>query len=301
MTTTVVITGTGVPQVDPTCAGAGVLVRTENHHLQFDAGRATAMRLAEVGVRPPMLDALFVTHHHSDHLLGVTDLVISRWIEGRINPAPLPIVAPSGPIEAFVEHLMQPWQADLELRAGHLERNDRANPVLSTFEATHDNDTEVWSDGDVRVLARRVHHEPVDPAVAYRVETPDGVVVISGDTIVCDEVAEFCAGADVVVHEAFRKDLVLEFAAHLPHLRHVAEYHADTKQLGAMAAEVGIPTLVLTHLIPALSASPDMEAGFVDDLRSAGYQGELVIARDLTTVELPRRTSATTTPQGAAT
>lgn len=297
MTLSVTVTGTGVPQIDALCAGAGVLVRVDGLCLQFDAGRATAMRLAAVGVRPPMLDALFVTHHHSDHLLGLTDLVISRWIEGRADPSPLLVVAPSGPTVSVIERLLVPWEADLALRAEHLGRTDSAQPELSSFVSRHDTEVEVWSHGDVRVLARKMHHEPVDPAVAYRVESPSGSVVISGDTIVCDEMEQFAAGADVVVHEAFRRRQILDLVDRMPqlgHLRQIAGYHADTVALGAMAARLAIPTLVLTHLIPAVSSSPEAEAGFVDDVREAGFEGELIVARDLTTVEV----AAPTIPTG---
>lgn len=287
MTTEVVITGTGVPQVVPGCAGAGVLVRHGDTSLQFDAGRATSMRLASVGVRPPMLDALFLTHHHSDHLLGVADLVISRWIEGRADPSPLPIVAPAGPLERFVERLIDPWIDDLDVRAGHLGRTDSAAPRLRSFEVRHDMAVEVWSNDQVRVLARGVHHEPVEPAVAYRIETSDGAIVVSGDTIVCDEMADLIDGAAVVVHEAFRRDVILAAAEQLPHLRHIAEYHADTVELGRMAAAAAVPTLVLTHLIPPLGDDPETAAaGFVDDVRRHGFAGDLVVARDLTTITL---------------
>ena len=82
------------------------------------------------------------------------------------------------------------------------------------------------------MTARAVHHEPVTPAVAYRVDTPDGAVVISGDTIVCDEIAELAAGADVLVHEAFRRDALRPFFDARPHLAHIASYHADTVDSG---------------------------------------------------------------------
>ncbi len=84
MATSVTITGSGNPGPSPDRAGPGVLVRHDGLNLQFDAGRATVMRLTALGVRPPELDALFVTHHHSDHLTGLADLVLTRWIlDGR--------------------------------------------------------------------------------------------------------------------------------------------------------------------------------------------------------------------------
>ena len=78
MTTTVVLTGTGMPHAQPGRAGPGVMVRHGELVLQFDAGRATVLRLVEAGVRPGDVDAVFITHHHSDHLTGLVDLVFTR-------------------------------------------------------------------------------------------------------------------------------------------------------------------------------------------------------------------------------
>ena len=77
--TEVIITGTGTPAPDPDRAGAGVLVRYGDIALQFDAGRATVMRLSSAGTTCEQLSALFVTHHHSDHILDVDDVAMTRW------------------------------------------------------------------------------------------------------------------------------------------------------------------------------------------------------------------------------
>lgn len=288
MTTEVVITGTGVPHVDPHRAGAGVLVRHGAIALQIDAGRATAMRLAAVGVRPQHLSAVLLTHHHSDHLLGLTDLVLTRWLEVHTGAAALPVVAPEGPLARFVGRLLDVWDDDIAVRVDHTGRTDRPQVALSTFAAdtSASEPVEVWAAGEVRVLARAVHHEPVLPSVAYRIETPDGAVVVSGDTRVCDEVAELAQGAAVLVHEACRsralgplvRDTVFE---------QIYEYHADTVALGALATRVGVPTLVLTHLIPPPTDAASASA-FTDDVRAGGYAGEVIVADDLTTITVER-------------
>jgi ribonuclease Z len=288
MTTEVTITGTGVPHLAPGCAGPGVLVRHDDVRLQFDAGRATALRLIEVGVPTRRLTALFVTHHHSDHLTGLTDVLFSRWLESQGSFSPLPVIAPAGPSVRFLERMMDPWADDIAVRASHVGRDDHPAPAIVAFdpEPTTRSAVVVWADAEagVRVLARSVRHEPVAPAVAYRVETPDGAVVISGDTIVCDEVAELAAGAQVLVHEAFRRAPMLELLHVAPQLEFISAYHADTVELGAMAARVGTPTVVLTHLIPGPGSGGTTKQDFVDDLRRGGYAGHVVVADDLTTV-----------------
>jgi ribonuclease Z len=289
MTTKVTITGTGVPHVAPGRAGPGVLVESHGVRLQFDAGRATALRLAEAGVTTKALDALFITHHHSDHLTGLTDVLFSRWLESHADFVPLPVVAPMGPSVTFLERMMYPWEDDITIRASHVDRTDSPAPKIIAFDPTPcvSAPVEVWSDPTerVRVLGRAVHHEPVSPAMAYRIETPEGSIVVSGDTIVCDEVADLASGARVLVHEAFRRDAILPMAKFAPQLAHIAAYHADTVELGAMAQSIAIPTVILTHLIPGLGVSSTTKEDFAGDLRRGGYTGEIIVADDLASIE----------------
>lgn len=285
--TEIVITGTGVPHLEPGRAGPGVLVQHGKVRLQFDAGRATALRLVEAGVRVGQLSALFVTHHHSDHLTGLTDLLFARWLEAHGRFAPLPVFAPNGPATRFLHRMMEPWVDDLQVRQEHVDRHDRPDPEVHGFDID-DEPVTVWRhESGVRVTARAVHHEPVMPAVGYRVDTPDGSLVVSGDTMVCEEMAQLAAGADVLVHEAFRREALAPFFDSMPHLRHIAEYHADTIQLGALAQRIAVPHLVLTHLIPAPVAGGTTEQDFIDDVRRGGYTGTVTVASDLTRVTLP--------------
>ena len=296
MATVVTVTGTGVPHLEPGRAGPGVLVECGDVRLQFDAGRATALRLCEAGVQMSELCALFVTHHHSDHLTGLADLLFARWLENHGSFEPLPVIAPAGPSIDFLEKIMVPWETDIAIRMEHVGRTDHPDPAIVAFDpaAAVDGPTEVWRDdaAGVRVLARCVHHEPVTPAVAYRIETPTGVVVISGDTRVCDEVADLAADADVLVHEAFRTDVLRGFFGIAPHLETIAAYHADTVELGEMAERISVPRVVLTHLIPAPDGAGSTKEGFVDDLRAGGYGGEVIVADDLTSVTIERSATA---------
>lgn len=271
-----------MPVPSPDRAGPGVLVRSRGVALQFDAGRATALRLAAVGSSPVDLDAVFVTHHHSDHVSGLEDLVMSRWIMDRLDESrPLPIFVPAGPATDFCERMLDHWEHDLEVRTAHTERGTHPGYEVNSFEVNR-HLIEVWRDRRVRVLAGPVRHEPVTPAVGYRIETPDGGIAISGDTLVCSEMAALAEGADVLIYEAMRFDLI---RARPAHLHFVLDYHADTVLIGAQAQELEIPTLVLTHLIPEPVTEEDRQ-GFVDDVRRGGYTGETIVADDLTTITL---------------
>lgn len=286
MTSTIVtLTGTGVPHPSPGRAGPGVLVRHGDVALQFDAGRATTLRLAEAGCRLSELDAVFVTHVHSDHVVGLPDLVMTRWIEGTARAAgPLPIIAVEGLATRFCDRMLDAFGDDIALRVEHVQP---APPrvELSPF-ALPTEPTEVWrsADGEVAVDAVAVHHEPVREAVAYRVRAGDRVVVVSGDTRVCDEVRDLARGADVLVHEACRSSAMRASIEGTP-FEHIFEYHADSVALGGLAGAAEVGHLVLTHLIPAPVTDAHAEA-FVADVRRGGYAGPLTVGVDLMSFEL---------------
>ena len=284
MKTELIVTGTGFPMPDANRAGPGALVRRGDVTLQFDAGRSTVQRLTGAGVRTPNLSAFFATHHHSDHLTGLQDLVLTRWnMDRRDRAEPLPIVVPDGHCVDFVNRMLDAWDHDVDVRNEHSGRTTNPAFDLVAFPVPGPEElVEVWSEGEVRVFAGQVRHEPVSPAVGYRIETPEGVIAITGDTKVCPEVARLADGADVLLYEAMRfsvieqEDLGRDF---------ITEYHADTRLIGAQAAELGTPTLVLTHLIPPPN-TPEETQLYVDEVRSGGFTGELIVAEDLQSVTL---------------
>jgi ribonuclease Z len=210
---------------------------------------------------------------------------MTRWLQGTLHPAgPLPIVAVEGVVTRFAARMLEPFADDIAVRVEHVQP---APPSLDVRGfALPSVPTEVWrSDGgDVVVEAVGVHHEPVPESVAYRVTTPAGVVVVSGDTRVCEEVRDLAAGADVVVHEACRQATMAALIAGTP-FETIFDYHADTTALGAMAEAAGIRHLVLTHLIPP-PGDDAAEQDFVADVRAGGYTGPVTVGRDLLTVRL---------------
>lgn len=285
VTTEVVLTGTGVPHPRPGRAGAGVLVRRGDIALQFDAGRSTVMRLMEAGTPPHALTAVFLTHVHSDHVVGLPDVAMTRWLQQQlVRSGPLVVVAAEGVAARFARRMLDPYDDDLALRVEHVG----AAPIEVTVQPFDipSSPEVVWTstEGTIRVLAVAVHHEPVPEAVAYRVETPDGVVVISGDTRVCREVEGLAIGADLLVHEACRTSAMAPLIAGTV-FETIFSYHADTVELGAMAARAGVPQVVLTHLIPPPESPGDAER-FAQDLRDGGYSGLITVGEDLSTVVL---------------
>lgn len=268
----VTLTGTGTPLSAPGRAGAGVLVACGNTLLQIDVGRGAVLRLAEIGLDCTELSAVFLTHHHSDHIMDLADVLITRWIRGATWP--VPVVAPSGPASRFVEHVLDPFLDDIAVRITHGNRSGPPQFASHPFEAMPV-PASVWSNDAVEVEAVTVRHEPVVPAVAYRVRAAGIAVVVSGDTRVCDEIEDLACGAALLVHEVVRAGPVHESGMH-----HVVTYHAEARSLGAMARRSGVGALMLTHLEPSPSTPDDAER-FAEDVRAGGYDGALLVGTDL--------------------
>lgn len=279
-TTSVTLTGTGIPHPTPGRAGPGALVRHGDVALQFDAGRGTVMRLADAGSPPHALTALFLTHIHSDHLVDLADVAMTRWIQQELHQVgPLTVVCPEGQTAEFVRRMFDVWSDDIAVRMAHVQP---APPTVNllTFTAPT-SPTEVWSSADdtVAVDAVAVHHEPVQDAVAYRVRTASSTVVVSGDTRVCTEVEQLAMNADVLVHEACRSSRLAE-AVKGTVFERIFAYHADTVALGGMAQRAAVRHLLLTHLIPS-PTDEQQEQSFARDVRSGGWTGALTVGRDL--------------------
>ena len=271
----VVLTGTGVPVPDPQRAGAGTLVELDGVRLQVDAGRGTVMRLTGSRTPLPSLDAVLLTHHHSDHLVGLADLVLTRWLAGAHRTV---IVAPAGPTARFAARVLDPWLDDIAVRIEHANHGGPPSVDVVAFEPSKE-PAPVARFGPVAVSAVAVHHEPVLPAVAYRIDGPTGSVVVSGDTRVCSEVESLASEVDVLVHEVRLRSFAE--TAKGTRFEAIADYHADAVDLGAAAQRARVRRLVLTHFIPL---PRDGHQPFIDEVRRGGFTGELIAGDDLTTV-----------------
>ena len=264
----------------PGRAGAGVLVRHDDTLIQIDAGPATLFRLTEAGIDITRLAALVITHHHSDHLMGIPELVLTRWIRNGVRPCEaLPIHCPDGPAAGYLESLLDNLEPDIAARIDLAGFPDRPQPAVRPFEAGPA-PAPVATVGEVDVESVLVDHGEIHPAVAYRFATPDGVVVISGDTRACDAVENLAAGADILVHEVMSSRRLLEEGLSPHRVERLAGYHAEAPTVGALAARAGVRELVLTHLMPAPRGPTDV-AALAADVRAGGYEGDVTVASDL--------------------
>ena len=275
MTIEVVLLGTGNPIPDRGRAGAATLVRAGGRTLLFDAGRAVCMRLAAAGVLPVMLDAIFLTHLHSDHICDLNDVVTTQWV---MSPAPkaLRIYGPPRTREV-TDGLRAMLRPDVEYRLAH-HADLTWEPQVEVVEVAPG---VVYDESGLRIVAARTDHKPVEPTLGYRVELDGKAIVVAGDTVPCAGLDALCAGADVYVQTVLRDDLVRM----VPMQRFVdtIDYHSTVAQAAQTAARGGVGTLVLTHQIP--TPGPGSAEEWIAIAR-AHFDGEIIFGEDLTVVSV---------------
>ncbi len=271
----VVVLGSGSPLPDPLRAGPSTLVRTGAGDLLFDCGRGVLMRAAAAGSGANAVGGLFLTHLHSDHVTDLNDVITTRWVTS-FGPTPLPVVGPVG-TEALAAATLGMLEWDIGYRLAHHDDLTWRPSV----EVTEVGEGVVFDHGGVQVRAAPTEHAPVRPTVGYRIEEGGRSVVIAGDTVPCPGLDSLCAGADVLVHTAVRRDLIEQVG--LPRLTDVLDYHSSVPDVAATAERGRIATVMLTHLVPA--PPPGREQEWIDQARAV-FSGEVVVADDLTTVDL---------------
>jgi ribonuclease Z len=271
----VVLLGTGNPIPDPNRAGAAILIRTSQRTLLFDAGRAVCMRLSEAGVLPFMLDAVLLTHLHSDHICDLNDVITTQWVMSPV-PKTLRIFGPPRTREVL-DGLRAMLQPDVEYRLAHHE-DLSWEPQLEMHEVARG---VVLDEDGTRVIAAATDHRPVEPTLGYRIESEGKSVVVAGDTVPCAGLDELCRGADVYVQTVLRHDLV----SMVPSQRFVdtIDYHSTVEQAAQTAAQAGVRTLVFTHMVP--TPAPDAADEWIA-LATKYFDGEIIFGSDLTTVSV---------------
>lgn len=275
MTIEITLLGTGSPIPDAERAGAATLVRAGGRTYLFDAGRAVVMRMVAAACAPPMLDAVLLTHLHSDHITDLNDVITTRWV-GSLVANPLPVHGPVG-TQQVVDGILAMLAPDISYRIAHHEDMvEGPQPVVTEHGAgvvLHD------EAADVRITAAATDHRPVEPTLGFRIEHGGHAVVIGGDGVPCAGLDELCAGADAYVQTVLRDDLVRQVP--LQRFLDTIDYHSTVRQAGETAQRAGVKTLVLTHQVPA--PAPGSEDEWVA-MAAEAFDGEIVFGRDLTVV-----------------
>ncbi len=261
---TVTMLGTGTPFPDSARFGSAILVEVGGRRLLFDCGRGAVIRLSQVGRKPSEIDGVFLTHLHSDHVVGLPDLWLTGWFLKRDRP--LRVWGPPG-TQSMAAHLMEAYAFDLHVREGPPEPLPAATAALDAEDIAPGI---VYDDGGVRVTAFVVDHGMVRPAFGYRVDYAGHSVVISGDTRFSESLVAAARGTDCLIHTAWSPNALNPTP---PAQRSIASAEDAARAFTLVAPKLA----VIYHYKDA--------TGMMDAVR-AGYHGRVVLAHDLMSISI---------------
>ena len=277
--TRLILLGTkGGPRPTPQYRGQPAqVVLVDDVPYVVDCGSGVADKLVLAGVPLPSLRHVFITHHHSDHVLDYGNLLLLAWATGLQSPVdswgPPPLVGMTRLVFALNE-------VDIETRIA-----DEGRPDPRAFVAAHEftGPGPVMADERVRVTACLVPHGIIKPAFAYRFDTAERSIVISGDTAYSAALIELARGADVLVHEAIYLPAVERLLSRNPNATRLREHlvagHTTPEDAGRVAAAAGVGHLVLSHLAPGDDPGVTDEIWLAEARRT--YDGKITVAQDL--------------------
>ncbi|MSU24354.1 MAG: MBL fold metallo-hydrolase [Opitutus sp.] len=266
--TRVILLGTGNPNPDPERMGPSVAIVSGERVYIVDAGPGVVRRAAKAGLKMTQLTRAFITHLHSDHTLGLPDLIFTPAVTGRTEG--IEIYGPPG-TQAMTTNLVIAWKEDIAIR---LHGGEPSAAKAYEIRAHDIAPGEIYRDETVRVLAIKVDHGTWKHAYGYRFEAKDKTIVISGDTTYSESLIAGAKGCDILVHEVYCRKAWETRPP--PWKAYHAAFHTLAPDVGRVAAQVKPRKLVLYHQLPMNWAPEDI----LQEVRAA-FAGEIVYGNDL--------------------
>jgi len=246
-----------------------------------DCGGGVSRQLVFAGVSLAALKHIFITHHHSDHNLEYGNLIYNAWasgFKGRIDSYGPP------PLEKMTKAFFELNAYDINIRIPDEGRSPLA-PMVHVHEISENGP--VMQDENVKVTAALVNHPPVVPSFAYRFDTAKTSIVFSGDTTPVDSLIKLAKGADILVHEVLHKPSLARLLARVPNadrlLQHIVDSHTTHIDVGKVAKEAGVKTLVLTHFVP--TDDPSVTEEMWTEGPRQNFGGKIIVGKDLMEIE----------------
>ena len=280
----VTLLGTGSPQPSISRFGPGVLVQAGGQTLLFDCGRGVTQRLAQLGVKLGVANKLFLTHLHSDHVVGIPDLWLTGWLEipAAQRKGAFQVFGPAG-TRNMMEHLDKAFEWDITTRIADqkLVRENVAVAVTEIKEGV------VYDHDGVKVTAFDVDHgDLVKPAFGFRVDYDGRSAVVSGDTRFNENLIRYATGTDLLIHQvaAVRPELLTS-----PVFQVILAHHTKPEEAGIVFARTKPKLAVFYHFSLLGSVQvPPMTAQEVVDLAHRNYAGPLLAGEDLMAFRIGR-------------
>jgi len=288
----VVLCGTGSPLPSAERAGPCTAIFAGGRFLLIDVGPGANDRMGLLRLPRQELDAVLLTHFHSDHIGELGELAMQSWALGRARP--LSVYGPPG-VEQVVSGFETAYALDTSYRVAHhgsdwmppAARPLQAQPLALDEIGSTAGSAVVFEQEGLRVTAFAVNHAPVEPAYGYRIDYAGRSVVVSGDTVPSPNLVAQAQGADLLLHEALAAHLVAAAEkalgaagnARLARIAHdIPGYHTTPVQAAEIAKQAGVGLLVLHHLVPP-PPNAVVRRLFLRGVSEA-WDGEVVLGED---------------------
>lgn len=273
----ITLLGTGNPRPNMERFGPSILIEAGRQRLLIDAGRGAAQRLFEIGQREVLtgLDAVLLTHLHSDHTVGLPDVWLTPWIFGRSRA--LTLIGPAGTTD-MARHLTQAYQWDIATRS-----KDEGFPAAGVrFDATDVTPGVVYERDGLKVTAFAVDHGAfAEPALGYRVDYQGRSAVFSGDMRFDERIVAQAQGVDVMVVEVLSPEVEARRAQvqDPKALERILARHISPDQAGTLFTKAAPRLAVFTHIVPSPATADDLMP-----VARRTYAGPLAVGYDLMTI-----------------
>lgn len=272
--TKLILLGTGTPFADPTKSGPSLAIVVNNTSYIVDCGPGVVRRAAEASklgfpsLEAAQLKTLFITHLHSDHTIGLADIILTPAVLDR--NAPIRIYGPVGS-KKMTDDLMSAYKEDIAIRINGLEKGDAIAYQVYTNEIK---EGQIYKDSNLTVTAFNVQHGQWDNAFGFVFQTKDKKIVISGDCTYSENLIKYAKDCDILVHEVY-SDAGLKKRTQRWQDYH-STFHTSTYQLADIANKVKPKLLILNH---QLTFGTSLQS-LLDELKLK-YAGPVVNGADL--------------------
>ena len=269
--------GTGCPKVDYKRFGPANLISSKKAKILVDCGSGITQRLDQIKISTSKIDALFLTHLHSDHVVDLYQLIISSWHSYRTIP--WKIYGPKG-TKKFITKLMDAWKDEREQRIKYEARSSAQAFKIIVNEFKNSGTVLI---GDIKVKYFQVDHKPVKYAYGFNFLNKNKKLTISGDTRPCENILKYGLLSDVLLHEVFIEGEIKKFnkMRTTKTLHNVRDYHTSSTIVGKVAKLAKCKKLVLTHLVP-----PQFNEKRLKNIVKKDFGKDPIIGKDLLRIKI---------------
>lgn len=264
----VTLLGTGTPQPIMERFGASILVEAGSEVLLFDAGRGCLQRLRQINISYDKIDALFLTHLHSDHIVGLPDLWLTGWLITK-RTRPLKVFGPTG-TDTMIKYLQMAYAFDINIRI----EDDKAPEEGSKLLATDIQQGIIYENNGVKVIAFQVDHGAIKPAFGYRIEYNGHAVVLSGDTKYSENLISFAKGADLLIHEVI---IAPDTLSKSDPKYNILMHHTTPEKAAKIFNEVKPKLAAYSHIVKLYGHTEEE----IMKKTKANYPGQIIMGEDL--------------------